>query len=98
MLQGQIIMLITQRSAIKQHYIDHHAGGPVYDGEVKIEVDGNNITVTLDCMDDNGHKIVGTFTCSGMEFYDRSNKQNTPTTNNTLIGQGVDSESTEVTS
>lgn len=55
-------------------FIDQNKTAPVYDGEIKIEVDGQNFTITLDCVDDNGHKIAGTFTCSGADFYDRSGK------------------------
>ena len=54
--------------------INQNQVAPVYDGTVDIDVDGNNITITLDCMDDNGHKIQGTFTSVGADFYDRSNK------------------------
>lgn len=53
--------------------INQNQVAPVYDGTVDIDVDGNNITITLDCMDDNGHKIQGTFTSVGADFYDRSN-------------------------
>lgn len=46
---------------------------PIVDGTITIAQDGVNFVVTFDCMDDNGHKIAGTFTCSGLEMYDDSN-------------------------
>ena len=43
---------------------------PLTDGTITIsEVDGKYV-VTYDCMDDNGHKIQGTYTCSTLEMYD----------------------------
>ena len=42
---------------------------PLTDGTITIsEVDGKYV-VTYDCMDDNGHKIQGTYTCSTLEMY-----------------------------
>ena len=46
---------------------------PIVDGTITIAQEGINFVVTFDCMDDNGHKIAGTFTCSGLEMYDDSN-------------------------
>ena len=46
---------------------------PIVDGTITIAEEGINFVVTFDCMDDNGHKIAGTFTCSGLEMYDNSN-------------------------
>lgn len=43
---------------------------PLTDGTITIsEVDGKYV-VEYDCMDDNGHKIQGTYTCSMLEMYD----------------------------
>jgi hypothetical protein len=43
---------------------------PLTDGTITIsEVDGKYV-VTYDCIDDNGHKIQGTYTCSTLEMYD----------------------------
>lgn len=45
---------------------------PLTDGTITIsDVDGKYV-VTYDCMDDNGHKIQGTYTCSTLEMYDSS--------------------------
>ena len=42
---------------------------PLTDGTITIsEVDGKYV-VEYDCMDDNGHKIQGTYTCSNLEMY-----------------------------
>ena len=42
---------------------------PLTDGTITIsEVDGKYV-ITYDCMDDNGHKIQGTYTCSTLEMY-----------------------------
>jgi hypothetical protein len=46
---------------------------PIVDGTITIAEEGVNFVVTFDCMDDNGHKIAGTFTCSGLEMYDDTN-------------------------
>lgn len=43
---------------------------PLTDGTITIsDVDGKYV-VEYDCMDDNGHKIKGTYTCSTLEMYD----------------------------
>lgn len=43
---------------------------PLTDGTITIsDVDGKYV-VTYDCMDDNGHKIQGTYTCTTLEMYD----------------------------
>ena len=42
---------------------------PLTDGTITIsEVDGKYV-IEYDCMDDNGHKIQGTYTCSTLEMY-----------------------------
>lgn len=45
---------------------------PIVDGTITIREEGIKFVVEFDCMDDNGHKIAGTFTCSGLEMYDNS--------------------------
>ncbi len=56
--------------------VDNYYGtddvAPIVDGTITIAEEGINFVVTFDCMDDNGHKIAGTFTCSGLEMYDNS--------------------------
>ena len=43
---------------------------PLTDGTITIsEVDGKYV-IEYNCMDDNGHKIQGTYTCSTLEMYD----------------------------
>lgn len=53
-------------------FINHNYGAPISDGTVKIEKDGGLYVMTLDCMDDDGHKIQGTYSCSAVEFWDIS--------------------------
>ena len=53
-------------------YVDQSQGAPLADGSITIEKDGNDYIVTLDCVDDNGHTIKGTFNCLNCEFYDRT--------------------------
>lgn len=57
--------------------VDNYYGtddvAPIVDGTITIAEEGTKFVVTFDCMDDNGHKIAGTFTCSGLEMYDNSN-------------------------
>ena len=45
---------------------------PIVDGTITIREEGIKFVVEFDCMDDNGHKIAGSFTCSGLEMYDNS--------------------------
>lgn len=56
--------------------VDNYYGtddvAPLVDGTITIAQEGVNYVVTFDCMDDNGHKIAGTFACSGIEMYDNS--------------------------
>ena len=57
--------------------VDNYYGtddvAPIVDGTITIANEGINFVVTFDCMDDNGHKITDTFTCSGLEMYDNTN-------------------------
>ncbi len=56
--------------------VDNYYGtddvAPIVDGTITIREEGVKFIVEFDCMDDNGHKIAGTFTCSGLEMYDNS--------------------------
>ena len=56
--------------------VDNYYGtddvAPIVDGTITIREEGVKFVVEFDCMDDNGHKIAGTFTCSGLEMYDNS--------------------------
>ena len=58
-------------------YVDNYYGtddvAPIVDGTITIREEGVKFVVEFDCMDDNGHKIAGTFTCSGLEMYDSRN-------------------------
>ena len=45
---------------------------PLTDGTISIDFVDGQYVVTYDCMDDNGHKIQGTYTCSTLEMYDNS--------------------------
>ena len=56
--------------------VDNYYGtddvAPIVDGTITIREEGIKYVVEFDCMDDNGHKIAGTFACSGLEMYDNS--------------------------
>lgn len=56
--------------------VDNYYGtddvAPIVDGTITIREEGVKFVVEFDCMDDNGHKIAGTYTCSGLEMYDNS--------------------------
>lgn len=43
---------------------------PLTDGTITISEVGDKYVVEYNCMDDNGHKIQGTYTCSTLEMYD----------------------------
>ena len=43
---------------------------PLTDGTITISDVNGKYVVEYDCMDDNGHKIQGTYTCSTFEMYD----------------------------
>ena len=57
--------------------VDNYYGtddvAPIVDCTITIAQEGVNFVVTFDFLEDNGHKIAGTFTCSGLEMYDNSN-------------------------
>lgn len=56
--------------------VDNYYGtddvAPIVDGTITISEEGTKYVVEFDCKDDNGHKIAGTFACSGLEMYDNS--------------------------
>ena len=56
---------------VVDNYIDHSRRAPITSGTVTIAAEGTGYLLTFDCMDDNGHKISGTFSCPTAEFYDR---------------------------
>lgn len=56
---------------VVDNYIDHSRRAPITSGTVTIAAEGTGYLLTFDCMDDNGHKISGTFNCPTAEFYDR---------------------------
>lgn len=56
---------------VVDNYIDHSRRAPIADGTITIAPEGTGYLVTFDCMDDNGHKITGTFNCPTVEIYDR---------------------------
>ena len=56
---------------VVDNYIDHSRRAPIAGGTVTVAKEGTGYLVTFDCMDDNGHKITGTFNCPTVEFYDR---------------------------
>ena len=56
---------------VVDNYIDHSRRAPIADGTITIAPEGTGYLVTFDCMDDNGHKITGTFNCPTVELYDR---------------------------
>ena len=57
--------------------VDNYYGtddvAPITDGTITISEEGIKFVVEFDCVDDNGHKIAGTFACSGLEMYDSRN-------------------------
>lgn len=57
--------------------VDNYYGtddvAPLVDGTITIREEGIKFVVEFDCMDDNGHKIAGTYTCSKLEMYDSRN-------------------------
>ena len=57
--------------------VDNYYGtddvAPITDGTITIREEGIKFVVEFDCVDDNGHKIAGTFACSGLEMYDSRN-------------------------
>lgn len=63
------------RLVVEDDYIINGNGRvPMTAGSVKIEREGNGFLVTIDSMDDANHKVQGTFSCGGVEIYDRSKR------------------------
>ena len=58
---------------IVDNYVDHSRRAPIAEGTVTIAKEGTGYLATFDCVDDNGHKITGTFNCPTVEIYDRQN-------------------------
>ena len=56
---------------VVDNYIDHSRRAPIDGGTIIIAPEGTGYLVTFDCVDDNGHKITGTFSCPTVEIYDR---------------------------
>ena len=56
---------------VTDNYIDHSRRAPLASGTITIANEGTGYLVTFDCVDDNGHKIKGTFNCPTVEIYDR---------------------------
>ena len=56
---------------VVDNYIDHSRRAPIDGGTITIAKEGTGYLVTFDCVDDNGHKITGTFNCPTVEVYDR---------------------------
>ena len=54
-------------------FIDHGNRAPLTGGTITIAKDGSNYVVTYDCVDDNGHKITGTYSC--IDVVDYSSQQ-----------------------
>lgn len=50
-------------------YVNHGDRAPLTAGSITIAKDGSNYVVTYDCMDDNGHKITGTYSCASITDY-----------------------------
>lgn len=45
---------------------------PLVAGKIKIEKSGSGALITVDCVDDLGHKVAGTFECPFVQFHDVS--------------------------
>ena len=54
-------------------YVDHGNRAPLTGGTITIAKKGTNYVVTYDCVDDNGHKITGTYSC--IDVVDYTNQQ-----------------------
>ena len=57
---------------VEDGFIVNGTIAPLATGKVKIEKSGNGAIITVDCVDDLGHKVQGTFDCPTVEFYDLS--------------------------
>ena len=50
-------------------FVDHSTRAPLTNGTITIAKEGSNYVVTYDCVDDNGHKITGTYSCASVTDY-----------------------------
>lgn len=50
-------------------YVDHGNRAPLTSGTITIAKEGSNYVVTYDCVDDNGHKVTGTYSCGTVTDY-----------------------------
>lgn len=57
---------------IEDGYLIQGTKAPLATGKVKIEKSGTGALITVDCVDDLGYKVQGTFECPTVEFYDLS--------------------------
>ena len=56
---------------IVDNFVDHGQVAPLTGGTITIEAEGTGFLVTYDCVDDNGHKITGTYNCPNVEEYSK---------------------------
>ncbi|MEE0863714.1 MAG: BACON domain-containing protein [Alistipes sp.] len=63
-------MTFSWYRVVEDNYIVQTSGAPMVGGKIKIEKDGSNYVLTVDCVDDLGYKVQGRFSCSVLEFYD----------------------------
>lgn len=56
---------------IVDNFVDHSQVAPLIGGTITIAEEGTGFLVTYDCIDDNGHKITGTYNCPNVEEYSR---------------------------
>lgn len=59
----------SQYRVVDSDYIDNYSGSYLFEGNIKIEESGTGLLVTIDCLDDLGHKISGTFDCPKVELH-----------------------------
>ena len=50
-------------------FVDHSTRAPLTNGTITIAKEGSNYVVTYNCVDDNGHKITGTYSCASVTDY-----------------------------
>lgn len=55
---------------IDNNFVVNGAGAPLATGTVKFEKSDSGAILTIDCADDLGYKIQGTYNCASVEFYD----------------------------
>lgn len=71
-LEYSLKYLYSWYYVVNDDYVDQEQGAPLAGGTITVEKDGNSYIVTLDCVDDKGHTIKGSFNCPNCEFYDRT--------------------------